>query len=73
MMEFGLFITLFAIGAYYILETYVPGIFGRSYEEIKGVSLGMVYLPGAVLSFFWNLGAAALGLPQQIANAIMGQ
>jgi len=55
------------------MEMFCPGIFGRSYNEIKGVSTGMVGVPGLIATAFYNAGLFALGLPEQIINGISGQ
>jgi hypothetical protein len=60
------------IGAYTIMEMYCPGIFARSFNEIKGVSTGIWTMPGAIAHFFYSLGVIALGLPDQVMKGIAG-
>ena len=73
MFEFVLFLSIFLMGAYYIMEMYCPGVFAQSYTEIKGVTTSFSSAPGLIATFFYNAGVFALGLPDQVMQGISGQ
>ena len=66
MFEFALFLTIFLIGAYYIMETYCPGVFSKSYQEITSVTT----FPSLIAEFIYNGGVKILQLPDALLSSV---